>query len=213
MKNKLFIVVDMQNDFVTGSLANPAAEKIIPNIVEKLKAKDYTYLIFTRDTHQKNYLETQEGKNLPVEHCIEGTKGWEIVPELQEFTKNAFIIDKPTFGYKDWKAKLNELFDDEFFDFLGKHQLLTHRVSRKYGNIFFDIEVYLKNSAFGSISSASISLIIVLSLGSVLILLFFMRFCLDMPVLLDISFQEMSFSKAISSILFQNSEGSMYGIV
>lgn len=113
MKNKLLIVVDMQNDFVTGSLANPAAEKIIPNIVEKLKAKDYTYLIFTRDTHQKNYLETQEGKNLPVEHCVEGTKGWEIVPELQEFTKNAFIIDKPTFGYKDWKAKLNELFDDE----------------------------------------------------------------------------------------------------
>ena len=112
-KNKLLIVVDMQNDFVIGSLANPAAEKIIPNIVEKLKAKDYTYLIFTRDTHQKNYLETQEGKNLPVEHCIEGTKGWEIVPELQEFTKNAFIIDKPTFGYKDWKAKLNELFDDE----------------------------------------------------------------------------------------------------
>ena len=113
MKNKLLIVVDMQNDFVTGFLANPAAEKIIPNIVEKLKAKDYTYLIFTRDTHQKNYLETQEGKNLPVEHCIEGTKGWEIVPELQEFTKNAFIIDKPTFGYRDWKAKLNELFDDE----------------------------------------------------------------------------------------------------
>ena len=113
MKNKLLIVVDMQNDFVTGSLANPAAEKIIPNIVEKLKIKDYTYLIFTRDTHQKNYLETQEGKNLPVEHCIEGTKGWEIVSELQEFTKNAFIIDKPTFGYKDWKAKLNELFDDE----------------------------------------------------------------------------------------------------
>lgn len=112
-KNKLLIVVDMQNDFVTGSLANPAAEKIIPNIVEKLKAKDYTYLIFTRDTHQKNYLETQEGKNLPVEHCIEGTKGWEIVPELQEFAKNAFIIDKPTFGYRDWKAKFDELFNDE----------------------------------------------------------------------------------------------------
>lgn len=112
-KNKLLIVVDMQNDFVTGSLANPAAEKIIPNIVEKLKAKDYTYLIFTRDTHQKNYLETQEGKNLPVEHCIEGTEGWEIVSELQEFTKNAFVIDKPTFGYKDWRVKFNELFDDE----------------------------------------------------------------------------------------------------
>lgn len=111
--NKLLIVVDMQNDFVTGSLANPAAQKIIPNIVEKLKAKDYSYLIFTRDTHQKNYLKTQEGKNLPVEHCIEGTKGWEIVPELQKFTKNAFIVDKPTFGYKDWKAKLGELLNNE----------------------------------------------------------------------------------------------------
>ena len=112
-KNKLLIVVDMQNDFVTGSLANPAAQKIIPNIVEKLKAKDYTYLIFTRDTHHENYLETQEGKNLPYVHCIEGTKGWEIVPELQEFAKNAFIVDKPTFGYADWKAKFNELFNDE----------------------------------------------------------------------------------------------------
>lgn len=115
MKNKLLIVVDMQNDFVTGSLANPAAQKIIPNIVEKLKAKDYSYLIFTRDTHQENYLETQEGKNLPFKHCIEGTEGWEIIPELQEFTKNAIIINKPTFGYADWKAKLTELFDENTF--------------------------------------------------------------------------------------------------
>ena len=115
MKNKLLIVVDMQNDFVTGSLANPAAQKIIPNIVEKLKAKDYSYLIFTRDTHHENYLETQEGKNLPFKHCIEGTEGWEIIPELQEFTKNAIIINKPTFGYADWKAKLTELFDENTF--------------------------------------------------------------------------------------------------
>ena len=96
-------------------------------------------------------------------------------------------------------------FFDEFFDFLGKPQLFIHRVSKKHGNIFFDIEVYLKNRAFGSISSASISLVIVLSLGSVLILLFFIRFCLDIPVLLDISFHDIFFSKAISSILFQNS--------
>lgn len=84
-KNKLLIVVDMQNDFVTGSLANPAAEKIIPNIIEKLKVKDYTYLIFTRDTHQKNYLETQEGKNLPVAHCIEGTLGWSINKQISSY--------------------------------------------------------------------------------------------------------------------------------
>ena len=113
MKNKLLIVVDMQNDFVTGPLATEGAQKIVPNVVEKLKAKDYNYLIFTRDTHQKNYLETQEGKNLPVEHCIEGTKGWEIIPELQEFTKRAFIINKKSFGYPDWEKSLNDLFDGE----------------------------------------------------------------------------------------------------
>ena len=113
-KNKVLIVVDMQNDFVTtGPLANPAAKAIIPNIVEKIKEKDYSYLIFTRDTHQKNYLETQEGKNLPYEHCIEGTEGWEIVPELQEFTKGAILVNKPTFGFKDWEKVFNEHFADE----------------------------------------------------------------------------------------------------
>mgnify|MGYP003290550988 CR=1 FL=1 len=112
-KNKLLIVVDMQNDFVTGTLANPAAEAIIPNIINKLKEKDYSYLIFTRDTHQKDYLKTQEGKNLPVEHCIEGTEGWEIVPELWEFAKDAIIVDKPSFGFNGWERVLNEHFADE----------------------------------------------------------------------------------------------------
>lgn len=112
-KNKLLIVVDMQNDFVTGTLANPAAKAIIPNIINKLKEKDYTYLIFTRDTHQKDYLKTQEGKNLPVEHCIEGTEGWEIVPELLEFAKDAIIVDKPSFGFNGWDKVLNEHFADE----------------------------------------------------------------------------------------------------
>ena len=125
-KNKLLIVVDMQNDFVTGPLATEGAQKIVPNVVEKLKAKDYSYLIFTRDTHQKNYLETQEGKNLPVEHCIEGTKGWEIIPELQEFTKGAFIVNKPSFGYANWKSKLEEIFDENTFpeDFPAEIELV-----------------------------------------------------------------------------------------
>lgn len=114
--NKLLIVVDMQNDFVTGSLKNPAAEKIIPNIVRKLRADDYAYLAFTRDTHEEDYLETQEGKNLPVKHCIKNTEGWEIVPELQEFTDHALIIDKPTFGFKDWDKEISTYFDDTFPD-------------------------------------------------------------------------------------------------
>ncbi len=97
--NKL-IVIDMQNDFVTGSLANKDAEGIIPFIKEKIDEfqKNGAQVIFTRDTHNQNYLSTNEGKHLPVEHCIKGTKGWEIVPELNS-TPNAIVIDKVHFGY------------------------------------------------------------------------------------------------------------------
>lgn len=100
---KYFIVIDMQNDFVTGSLANPAAKATIPfikNQIEHFKEKGYQ-IVFTRDTHAENYLETNEGKHLPVVHCVKGTKGWEIVPELNS-TPEAIVIDKTHFGYTDW---------------------------------------------------------------------------------------------------------------
>ena len=82
---KILIVVDMQNDFVTGSLANPAAQAIVPKIAKKIEQyeKAGDKIIFTRDTHEENYMETQEGKNLPVPHCIRGTKGWELNPEIE----------------------------------------------------------------------------------------------------------------------------------
>lgn len=101
--NKYFIVIDMENDFVTGSLANKDAEAIIPLIKEKIKEyKEKGYnIIFTRDTHFDNYLETNEGKHLPIKHCIKGTKGWEIVPELNS-TPEAKVIDKFHFGYDKW---------------------------------------------------------------------------------------------------------------
>ena len=101
---KFFIVIDMQNDFVTGSLANPAAAKTIPFIKEQTqqyKEKGYQ-IIFTRDTHFEDYMETGEGKHLPVVHCVKGTKGWEIVPELNS-TPEAIVIDKEHFGYDGWK--------------------------------------------------------------------------------------------------------------
>lgn len=101
---KFFIVIDMQNDFVTGSLANPAAAKTIPFIKEQIqcyKEKGYQ-VIFTRDTHYENYMETGEGKYLPVVHCVKATKGWEIVPELNS-TSEAIVIDKEHFGYDGWK--------------------------------------------------------------------------------------------------------------
>lgn len=113
MKTKLLIVVDMQNDFVTGALANPLAKAIIPNIVKKLEQKDYNYLLFTRDTHSEDYLETEEGKNLPITHCLFGTEGWQIVPELEPFMDGAQVINKTTFGHPFWPNDLSRLYDNE----------------------------------------------------------------------------------------------------
>ena len=95
---KILVVVDMQNDFVTGALRNEEAIKIVPHVVEKIKEESEkgTEVIFTKDTHDAGYLESEEGKNLPVEHCIQGTKGWEIIEELSSFAGQQ--IDKPTFG-------------------------------------------------------------------------------------------------------------------
>ena len=96
---KILVVIDMQNDFCSpnGSLANPAAEKIIIPIKERIKAarQNKEMVIFTQDTHDADYLETLEGQKLPVEHCIYGTEGWEIVDELKD--EAALCVLKPTF--------------------------------------------------------------------------------------------------------------------
>ena len=95
--DKILVVVDMQKDFVTGSLGSAEAQAIVPAVVEKVKNFEGT-VVFTRDTHHENYMETQEGRNLPVPHCYEGTDGWQIIPELAEFAEGKKIFDKPTFG-------------------------------------------------------------------------------------------------------------------
>lgn len=100
---KALVVIDVQNDFITGPLGNKECQGIIPNIIEKIKnTTDDIYI--TRDTHEENYLKTQEGKKLPIPHCIIGTNGWEIVKEVEyELYKHAsrtYII-KDTFGSKD----------------------------------------------------------------------------------------------------------------
>lgn len=89
------IVVDMQNDFVTGSLGSVDAQKIVPYVVDLTKNFDGE-IVFTRDTHEENYLRTQEGKNLPVVHCVKGTFGHEIVKELLPYAKS--VVDKNSFG-------------------------------------------------------------------------------------------------------------------
>ena len=100
---KTLIVIDMQNDFIDGSLGTAEAVQIVGNVAAKIQ--EYKSrgdeIIFTRDTHHENYMETNEGKHLPVVHCIEGTKGWEIREELD--TEGAKIIDKPSFGYTGWE--------------------------------------------------------------------------------------------------------------
>lgn len=95
---KTIVVVDMQNDFVTGSLGTKEACKTVPVIEKLLKENQGNQIIFTQDTHHEDYLSTSEGKMLPVEHCIKGTKGWEIIPELKEWTHQAIMVEKPTFG-------------------------------------------------------------------------------------------------------------------
>ena len=97
---KALVVIDMQNDFIDGALGTSEAQAIVGNVKKKieqaLKAGDD--VIFTQDTHYDTYLETAEGKKLPVPHCIYGTNGWEICPELKEYSENAKIFEKPTFG-------------------------------------------------------------------------------------------------------------------
>lgn len=96
---KLLVVVDYQNDFVDGALGFDKALDIEPYIVELIKIyqKQNDDIYFTKDTHYENYLETQEGKKLPVPHCIKGTKGHELHGELEELSKGHTIIEKPAF--------------------------------------------------------------------------------------------------------------------
>lgn len=92
---KYLIVVDMQNDFISGSLGSIHAAAIVPNVVDKVASFDGT-VIFTRDTHAGDYMQTQEGRKLPVTHCIKGTEGWQICNELMPFVED--VVDKITFG-------------------------------------------------------------------------------------------------------------------
>ena len=109
---KLLIVIDMQNDFIDGSLGTKEAVAIVPNVAKKIakaRAAGET-VVFTRDTHQSNYLKTQEGKNLPVLHCVEGSDGWQISSKLE--VGDSRIFDKPSFGsmeLADYAATLNDL--------------------------------------------------------------------------------------------------------
>lgn len=105
---RLLVVVDMQKDFIDGSLGTKEAQAIVPKVAEKIREYQNAgdQVVFTFDTHYENYLETQEGKRLPVKHCIKGTEGWELDKSLQDFKGEYF--EKPSFGSRElaqWAEK------------------------------------------------------------------------------------------------------------
>ena len=115
--HKAIVVVDMQNDFIDGTLGTREAQEMLPRMVAKLTAAraEGVALIFTMDTHGADYLATQEGKKLPVEHCIRGTVGWQIADALQPFVREAAaILEKPTFGATTLPAALADYDEIEF---------------------------------------------------------------------------------------------------
>ena len=123
MRNKVLIIVDMQHDFIDGSLANESAKKIIPSIKKELESGEYSHIIFTRDTHDSNYLSTSEGKHLPVEHCIKDTEGWEINEDLLDtaryYNDSITFLNKPTFGSLELLSHIQSCGNFEEVVFVG----------------------------------------------------------------------------------------------
>ena len=106
---KILIVIDMQNDFIDGSLGTREAEAIVKGVTDKIKEYKKEDVFATMDTHKDSYLESQEGKNLPVPHCIENTVGWELHPDIAKLIKEENIFKKPSFGSVDLANKMLEL--------------------------------------------------------------------------------------------------------
>lgn len=107
----ILVVVDMQKDFISGVLGTPEAQAVLPKVAEKIAAFEGE-VIYTRDTHTADYLNTQEGKILPVEHCIKDTDGWQIDATLTDI-RGGKIIDKPTFGSIELAEHLAALHERE----------------------------------------------------------------------------------------------------
>lgn len=119
---KILVVVDMQNDFITGSLGTKEAQAIVPKVVEKISTWDGE-IYLTRDTHRTNYLSTQEGKNLPVEHCIMCTEGWDIHEDIIKLFDQSILFKgifvKSTFGCRKLTEMLGTISDIEEIQLVG----------------------------------------------------------------------------------------------
>ena len=110
----VLVVVDMQKDFIDGALGTKEAQAIVPHVVEKIENFD-GWVIAMRDTHGENYLQTAEGQKLPVTHCIEGTDGWQLHPDIAALISRK-PIDKPTFGSTELAKLLEKCHSDHTID-------------------------------------------------------------------------------------------------
>lgn len=152
MRKKILVCIDCQNDFITGSLRNGEAISKVPNIVKKIRNIDWDIIFYTMDTHQENYLETKEGKELPVVHCVENTDGWKIEPNIKSALNDAVLrnipvveINKPTFGsytlidfIKGYiEAHEDETFEIEFIGFCTDICVISNVLMAKAA--FYDI--------------------------------------------------------------------------
>ncbi len=116
---KVLVVIDMQNDFIDGALGTKEAVAITGCVREKIDEylKEKNTVLYTRDTHLEHYMDTQEGKNLPVPHCLKGTHGWEIREEI--FVQGCVVIDKPSFGSLELAEYISGLEGIEEIELVG----------------------------------------------------------------------------------------------
>ena len=110
---KILIVVDMQNDFIDAALGTKEAVSIVEAVKDKIRSYEPDDIYVTMDTHGENYLETREGRFLPVPHCIRGTEGWKIRPDIEVLLEGAHIYEKPTFGSTRLAEDLTKVSEEE----------------------------------------------------------------------------------------------------
>lgn len=117
----ILVVVDMQNDFIDGSLGTKEAVGIVKIVKEEILKRDSSDVIFTKDTHHEDYLNTSEGEKLPIIHCVKNTVGWELNDEIKEVQRDSSIIEKPTFGSYELIDVLSKMINskDDSITFVG----------------------------------------------------------------------------------------------
>ena len=113
---KILLVIDMQNDFIDGALGTPEAAAIVDSVAAEIGKYPAEDVFATRDTHAGNYLDTQEGRYLPVVHCVKGTPGWELNPKVAAALGSAAIIDKPSFGSRELAQRIALLAQEDELD-------------------------------------------------------------------------------------------------